>query len=610
MASRYTAATELAAATSGLIILADTNTSTNINNLDNGWQIYMRLLKYLKPLIPAFALSIVGYMIFAATTPAQAKLLELLVDAIENKDHDARYYIPPAIAGVYLLRGVGTFLGSYFMALVGTRIVTMLRTEIFEHLMRLPVKYYDTNNSGQIIARTVFNTGMVTGAATDALKTLVSEGFTVIGLLAYAFYLNWKLTLIFLAIAPLIGIIVNSVGRKLRKLSSKVQDSIADITQVCSEAITGNRMVKTFLGEQREIDRFVGVNEKNYTQQMKMVKIQALNTPVMQLIIVIAMGAIVFLILAPEFLSQMTTGQYVAYITTIGLIPKPVRQLAGVNATIQKGIAAAINIFSILDLEQEVNTGSKRIQHLRGEIEVRDLKFGYNDSERPALNGVSFKAQPGQVVALVGRSGSGKSTLASLIARYYDYSEGSILVDGVDIKDYDLYDYRAQLGIVTQNVVLFNDSILNNIAYGCNADGTMDAVRKAADDAHATEFIEQLPQGFDTQVGESGVMLSGGQKQRIAIARTLLKDTPLLILDEATSALDNESERAIQQALTEFMKSRTTLVIAHRLSTIVAADQILVMDEGEIVERGTHSELLALNEYYARLYERGFEDNS
>ncbi len=583
--------------------------NTNTNNPDSGWHIYMRLLKYLKPLLPAFALSIIGYMVFAATTPAQAKLLELLVDAIENKDHDARYYIPPAIAGVYMVRGVGTFLGSYFMALVGTRIVTVLRTEIFGHLMRLPVNYYDSNNSGQIIARTVFNTGMVTGAATDALKTLVSEGFTVIGLLAYAFYLNWKLTLIFVAIAPLIGFIVTSVGRKLRKLSGKVQDSIADITQVCSEAITGNRMVKTFLGEQREIDRFVDVNEKNYTQQMKMVKIQALNTPVMQLIIVIAMGAIVFLILAPEFLSQMTTGQYVAYITTIGLIPKPVRQLAGVNATIQKGIAAALNIFAIIDLEPEVNTGTKRIKKLRGEIEVRDLKFGYNESDNPALNGISFTAKPGQVVALVGRSGSGKSTLASLISRFYDYSHGSIMVDGVDIRDYDLYDYRAQLGIVTQNVVLFNDSILNNIAYGCNAAGDMAAIRKAADDAHATEFIEQLPLGFDTQVGESGVMLSGGQKQRIAIARTLLKDTPLLILDEATSALDNESERAIQQALAEFMKSRTTLVIAHRLSTIVAADLILVMDNGEIVERGTHSELLALNQYYARLYERGFEDN-
>ncbi|MFT5576448.1 MAG: subfamily B ATP-binding cassette protein MsbA [Bermanella sp.] len=591
---------------SGLTTLANTNT----NDLDSGWQIYMRLLKYLKPLLPAFALSIFGYMVFAATTPAQAKLLELLVDAIENKDHDARYYIPPAIAGVYLVRGVGTFLGSYFMALVGTRIVTLLRTEIFGHLMRLPVNYYDSNNSGQIIARTVFNTGMVTGAATDALKTLVSEGFTVIGLLAYAFYLNWKLTLIFLAIAPLIAFIVTSVGRKLRKLSSKVQDSIADITQVCSEAITGNRMVKTFLGEQREIDRFVGVNEKNYTQQMKMVKIQALNTPVMQLIIVIAMGTIVFLILAPEFLSAMTTGQYVAYITVIGLIPKPVRQLANVNATIQKGIAAAVNIFAILDLDQEVNTGTKRIKHLRGEIEVRDLKFSYNVNDKPALNGVSFIAKPGQVVALVGRSGSGKSTLASLIARFYDYKDGSIFVDGVDIRDYDLYDFRAQLGIVTQNVVLFNDSILNNIAYGCNAAGDMTAIQKAADDAHATEFIEQLPLGFDTQVGESGVMLSGGQKQRIAIARTLLKDTPLLILDEATSALDNESERAIQHALTEFMKSRTTLVIAHRLSTIVTADLILVMDNGEIVERGTHSELLALNQYYARLYERGFDENS
>lgn len=576
---------------------------------ETGWQIYLRLLKYLKPLMPAFAVSIVGFMIFAATTPAQAKLLELLVDAIENKDHDARYYIPPAIAGVYLVRGIGTFLGSYFMAMVGTRIVTTLRTEIFSHLMRLPVNYYDEQNSGQIIARTVFNTGMVTGAATDAIRTLIREGFTVIGLLAYAFYLNWKLSLIFFAVAPFIGIIVASVGRKLRKLSTKVQDSIAEITQVCSEAIVGNRMVKTFLGEERETERFVNVNEKNYKQQMKMVKIQALNTPVMQLIIVIAMGAIVFLILAPEFLSQMTTGQYVAYITTIGLIPKPVRQLSGVNAMIQKGIAAAINIFAMLDLAPEKNTGTKRIDSLRGEIVVRDLSFGYSEDDAPALRNINFTADPGQVTALVGRSGSGKSTLASLIARFYDYEQGEILIDGVDIRDYDLYDYRAQLGIVTQNVVLFNDSIANNIAYGCNAAyGDMEAIRGAADAAHATEFIERLPQGFDTLVGESGVKLSGGQRQRIAIARTLLKNTPLLVLDEATSALDNESERAIQTALTDFMKNRTTLVIAHRLSTIVNADQILVMDGGEIVERGSHAELIAENGYYATLYEQGFEN--
>ncbi|WP_372797879.1 lipid A export permease/ATP-binding protein MsbA [Litorivivens sp.] len=575
----------------------------------DGWQVYMRLLKYLKPLILPFSLSILGYLVFAATTPAQAKMLELLVDAIENKDHDARYYIPLAIAGVYLVRGIGTFLGTYFMALVGTRIVTQLRTEVFGHLMRLPVSYYDSENSGQIVARTVFNTGLVTDAATDALRTLIREGFTVIGLLAYAFYLNWKLSLIFLAIAPLLAIIVASVGRRLRKLSSKVQDSVADITQVCSEAITGSRMVKTFLGEQRETDRFVSVNERNYRQQMKMVKVQAINTPVMQLIIVLAMGIIVFLILAPEFLSQMTTGQYVAYITTIGLIPKPVRQLSGVNAIIQKGIAAAINIFNVLDLAPEKNTGTRRIEKLNGEIDVRDLRFGYEGSDVPALKNISFTAQPGTVTALVGRSGSGKSTLASLFARFYDYEQGRILVDGVDIREYDLYDYRAQLGIVTQNVVLFNDTIANNIAYGCNAAlGDEQAVRRAADAAYATEFIERLPEGFDTLVGEGGLKLSGGQRQRLAIARTLLKNTPLLVLDEATSALDNESERAIQNALTDFMKSRTTLVIAHRLSTIVNADQILVMDGGEIVERGSHAELLALGGYYATLYEQGFEE--
>ncbi len=571
--------------------------------------VYLRLLSYLKPLTGVFALSVFGWLLFAATQPAAAKLLEILVDAIEKKDFDARYYIPPAVIALYFVRGLGSFMGSYFMALVSTRIVNTLRQQIFAHVMHLPTRFYDDYNSGQIISRIVFNTGMVTGAATEALKTLFREGLTVIGLLGYAFYLNWKMSLTFLVISPLLALIVTHVGRRLRKLSTKVQDSLAGITQACSEAISNNRVVKTFHGEQFEIERFVNATEKNLDQQMKMVKIQALNTPVMQLIIVMAMGFIVFMLLQPQFLTDMSTGQYVAYITAIGLLPKPVRQLSSINATIQKGIAAAVSIFDILDLETETNRGKLPAPKLKGDIAVENLSFSYPESNDVALNDISFSADAGQVVALVGRSGSGKSTLASLMARFYDYQEGHIRVDGVDIRDYDLYEYRNNIGLVTQAVTLFNDTIANNIAYGSDTGGdNMAAVKQAAERAYAAEFIEAMPEGYNSFVGENGVKLSGGQKQRIAIARTLLKNTPILILDEATSALDNESERAIQTALDQFMKERTTLVIAHRLSTIVGADQILVMDRGRIVERGNHQQLMELNGYYARLYEQGFDE--
>lgn len=574
----------------------------------DGAAVYMRLLNYLRPNLTFFVLSIVGWMIFAATQPAAAKLLEILVDAIEQKDYDARYYIPLAVIALYVVRGVGSFMGTYFMSLVSTRVVNTLRQQTFTHIMALPTQFYDDHNSGQLISRIVFNTEMVTGSLTDALKTLFREGLTIIGLLGYAFYLNWKMSITFLVIAPFLALIVTVVGRRMRKLSTRVQDTLAEITQTCSEAIGNNRVVKTFLGEEYEIGRFFKATENNLKQQMKIVKMQSINTPVLQLVVVMAMGFIVFMLLQPAFLDDMSTGQYVAYITAIGLIPKPVRQLSNVNSIIQKGIAAAISIFDTLDLPTEVNRGTLPANNIRGELRVEQLNFQYPESERPALADVSFEARPGQVVALVGRSGSGKSTLASLLARFYDYEDGHIRLDGVDIRDYDLKAYRQNIGLVTQSVALFNDTIANNIAYGCN-DNDDDAIRAAAEQAHAAEFIDNLPEGYQTMVGESGVKLSGGQRQRIAIARTLLKNTPILILDEATSALDNESERAIQEALDIFMQSRTTIVIAHRLSTIVNADLILVMENGRIVESGNHQQLLEHNQHYAKLYEQGFEDN-
>ncbi|MDX9873992.1 MAG: lipid A export permease/ATP-binding protein MsbA [Spongiibacteraceae bacterium] len=567
--------------------------------------VYLRLLSYVRPYSGWFVLSIVGFVVFAASEPAQAMLMKVLVEALEQKDPDGRYYIPALLIGIYVVRGVGSFVGTYFLSVVSNRLVHDLRRETFNHLVRLPTRYYDDNNSGHIIAKIVFNTTQVTAAATDALKVIVREGATVIWLLAYVFYLNWKMSLVFLLIAPVIALIVRSVGRKLRKLSTKVQHSVGEVTQVCNEAVTGHRVVRSFGGEAYEIDRFHDASANNMRRALRMVKITSLNTPLLQLIVIMAMGLIVFLILQPHFLAEMSTGDYVAYLTAVALLPKPIRQLSDVNGAIQRGLAAAESVFEILDMPPETDTGTVEAGRLHGDIELRHLSYRYPGSDQLALDDVSVAIAGGTTVALVGRSGSGKSTLANLISRFYHHSDGEILIDGIPIGDYTLASLRRNIAVVTQTVTLFIETVANNIAYGSDAVGDMERIRAAARDAYALEFIEALPEGFDTIVGENGVKLSGGQKQRIAIARALLKNAPILILDEATSALDNESEKAIQMALEKAMVGRTTLIIAHRLSTIEAADTILVMDRGRIVEQGTHEELLARGQVYAGLHASG-----
>ncbi len=570
---------------------------------------YLRLLRYIKPYWGYFALSIFGFLIFSATEPAQAKLLGMMIAAVQSKDSEARFYIPAMLIGLYVIRGVGTFLGAYFLSMVSTKIVHDLRTETFNHIMYLPTKFYDDNNSGHIMARIIFNTGQVTGAATDALKTIVREGLTVLALVSYVFYLNWQMSLVFFVVAPLIGLISKNVGKRLRKLSVKVQDSVAEVTQVCNEAVTGHRVVRNFGGEAYEMERFRSVSEYNLRKSLKMVRIAAMSTPLTQLVVIAAMGFVIFLILQPAFLNAMAADDYVAYLTSLAMLPKPLRQLSEVNGVVQRGIAAAESVFEILDLAPEPNSGTVVSPRLRGKIEIRHLTHRYADAKEVALADINLTIEPGQTVALVGRSGSGKSTLANLISRFYRHEQGQILVDDVDINDYDLYRLRQQFAVVTQTVTLFNDSVAGNIAYGTPREHIdMAQVEAAARKAFAYDFIQGLPEQFETMVGENGVKLSGGQKQRIAIARALMKDAPMLILDEATSALDNESERFIQAALEELMQTRTTLVIAHRLSTIVNADQILVLDAGRIVERGDHKTLIAAGGYYAKLYEHGFSE--
>lgn len=572
-------------------------------------RVYLRLLSYVRPYVGLFVLSIVGFLVFGTTEPMQAKLLGVLIKAVQAKDYDARFYIPALLVLLYIVRGIASFAGTYYMSVVSNRVVHDLRTSVFNHIMHLPTRFYDDNNSGHIISRVIFNTGQVTNAATDALKTIVREGFTVIGLLGYVFYLNWKMSLVFVAVAPFIGLLVTRVGNKLRKQSTKLQDSAADLTQVCNEAIVGHRVVRSFSGERYEMERFAESSNDNLRRALKMVRTAASNTPLMQLIIISAMGFIIFLILQPAFLDEMSISNYVEYLTAIGLLPKPMRQLSEVNGVIQKGIAAAESVFEILDLPKEINTGTLPATALRGKIEIRNLTFYYPDSTKPALDNINLTIPAGKTVALVGRSGSGKSTLASLISRFYRHERGSILIDDVDVNEYDLYSLRDKTSLVTQSVTLFNNTVANNIAYGkILTAASYKTVTEAARQAYAMEFIEALPEGLETLVGENGVKLSGGQKQRIAIARALFKDAPILVLDEATSALDNESERFIQLALEHAMKGRTTIIIAHRLSTIESADMIVVMDQGRIVETGTHQELIGKRGNYASLYEHGFGD--
>lgn len=581
-------------------------------------KIYFRLLSYVRPYAGIFLLSIIGFVIFASTQPMLAGILKYFVDGLTNPDavlfptvpylRDLKLLqvVPLLIVLIAAWQGFGSFLGNYFLAKVSLGLVHDLRVELFNKLLVLPNRYFDSHNSGHLISRITFNVTMVTGAATDAIKVVIREGLTVIFLFVYLMWMNWKLTLVMVAILPLIAVMVGTASKKFRKQSKKIQVAMGDVTHVASETIQGYRVVRSFGGEQYEQDRFARASDGNTEKQLRMTRTGAIYTPMLQLVIYTAMAILMFLVLYLR--GDASAGDLVAYITAAGLLPKPIRQLSEVSSTIQKGVAGAESIFEQLDVEPEVDTGTVEKEKVSGRLEVRNLSFTYPETERPVLNDISFSAEPGQMVALVGRSGSGKSTLANLIPRFYAHETGNILLDGVDINDYRLRNLRRHISQVTQHVTLFNDTVANNIAYGDLAGAPRADIEVAAADAYAKEFIDRLPQGFDTQVGENGVLLSGGQRQRLAIARALLKNSPLLILDEATSALDTESERHIQAALDQVMKGRTTLVIAHRLSTIEKADLILVMDAGQIVERGTHAELLARNGYYSRLHAMGLDE--
>ena len=567
-------------------------------------KVYLRLLSYLKQFWGLALLVILGFAINAATEVSVAKLLEYIIEAIQTRDQGFTTIFPFLVVLLIFFRGVGLFLGGYFTAVISRNLVFNIRQEVFAKLMRLPSQYFLDNTSGHISAKIMYNVEQLTAASSDSLKVIVQQGLITIALIGYLLYTNWRLTLIILIFAPIIGLLIRKAAQRMRKLSKQVQNTMGDVNHVVQESVNANMVVKAFGGQTYEQERFRKHSLENLRRGLKMVVVKELNSPIVQLIMSIALSIVMFLALRPEILRDTTAGEFVAYITVAGMLSKPIKALTEVNEKIQRGMAAAYSVFELLDMPEEKNAGTFK-DTLKGNIQLKNVNLTYSDGYQ-ALTDLNLDVKAGQTVALVGRSGAGKTSLVNLLMRYQEASSGQILFDGKDIKDFELNALRTQISMVNQQVVLFNRTVRENIAYAQLEDAAEEDIIAAAKAAYAHDFIMALPNGYDTELGAQGLNLSGGQRQRIAIARALLRDCPILILDEATSALDTESERAIQSALDELQKNRTSLVIAHRLSTIEKADEIVVIEDGQIVERGTHQVLLAERGAYAQLHKMQF----
>ena len=574
---------------------------------DDAWQTYKRLLSYVKPHALILFASVIGYAIYAATQAGAAQLAGYLGETVVNPEPHRVVIVSIAPFFIALAQGLGQFMGSYSMTWVAQEIVYRLRNDVFGHVLRLPQAEYNNNASGRIMSKIIFDAQQITSAGTDALIVMLREGLTVIGLLTFLLYQNWKLTLILLIAAPLVGLVVNLTSKRFRHISRRIQGSMGNITQFLGEAIEGNQAVKIFGGQKLEADRFHSVSRRFARQNTKLNASKIGSTVIVQLFVSVAIGAVTYLYITMMG-EALTVGGFLSYIAAAGMIQKPLKQLCDVNVKIQRGVTGAASLFELMDRPEERDEGDQDLPRTDGNIEFRDVTFGY-DPAQPVLRNLSLKVNSGETVALIGRSGAGKSTISAMLPRFFDPDQGQVLLDGVPLPDYKLAHLRRQIAMVSQKVVLFNDTVRHNIAYGEMRDADDAQVEQAARNAYAWDFIQGLEHGLDTEVGQDGAQLSGGQRQRIAIARALLKDAPILILDEATSALDTESEHHIQQALERLMEGRTTLVIAHRLSTIEKADRILVLDQGQLIEQGTHSELLEKNGLYTQLYKMDFADN-
>ncbi len=589
------------------------------------WQTYRRLLGYVGDQKFYFLLAILGFLLAAISEAGFATVLGVIVDTFNADDEavsvaDDRHRalvlwaiqfvwaIPVAMLVLALLRGLGAIAGEYLLSRISFRAIHVIRAQLFDRLLVMPSAFYDKSAQGHLVSRVTFTAAQLRDSVTDALKIVVQDGLKVIVLISYMVYLNWMLTAIFMVIAPVVGIIVRYASRRFRRISKRIQESMGDVTHVASEAVAAYRDVKVYGGEDYERQRFTAASDTNRRQNLKMTATKATSAQVIQLLAVAGLATLVGLLLRPEVAGAMTSGAVITYIGVAGLLANPIKRLSDVNARLQRGLAAAVDIFAQLDQDAENDAGGIDVERVEGAVRFEAVCFGY-DGDKPVVTDVSFTVEPGQTVALVGRSGSGKSTLASLIARFYEPTSGRILLDGEPLASYRLACLRRQIALVPQQVTLFNDTLVNNIAYGGLVDADRGAIETAVRRAHADVFIDRMADGLDTVVGDDGVLLSGGERQRIAIARALLKDAPILILDEATSSLDAHAERHIQAALEAVMRDRTTLVIAHRLSTVENADLILVVDGGRIIERGDHASLMAADGAYAKLYRSHLDDN-
>ncbi len=572
---------------------------------ESGWRIYKRLLGYLRPYRAQFIVGVLGGVLFSVTMSAFSFYAKVLGDrTFVNRDPSTIVWLPLALVGLFVLRGVGDFTQTYFMGYVGRRIVNQLRGDVFHRILTLPIGYFDRNASATLLSRLTYNTEQVGQATTDSIVASLRNALTILTSIGVLFWFNMKLALMALILGPIVAWLVSNINRRFRRYSRRIQDSMGDVTRVAKESFEAPRLIKVYNAEDHINRQFDAVNSHNLRSNMKLILTRSLSNPIVQLVTVTGMSFVLTKAIADAVHGQMSIGDLLGFIVALVSIAQPLRDLVGVASALQQGIAAAQSMFEILDEPAELRGGGHIAARVRGDVELANVLLTYQSSQVPALKGISLKVPAGQSIAIVGRSGSGKSTMVNLLPRFYDVTAGSVLIDGRDVRDYELRNLRDQISVVSQDVVLFNDTIRNNIAFG--RDVSDEALERAAEAAHALEFIREQRDGFNTVVGDRGVLLSGGQRQRISIARALLKDAPILILDEATSALDTEAERHIQAALAQLVRNRTTFIIAHRLSTVEQADRIIVLDAGVILETGTHAELLTQGGIYAQLHSLQF----
>lgn len=576
----------------------------SINTDETTWQTFKRLWQFIRLYKSGIIVAVIALVINALSDTYMISLLKPLLDeGFGNAESDFLRTLPLIVFAMMFIRGVSGFVSTYCLSWVSGNVVMQIRRMVFNHFMHMPVSYFDKEKTGNLLSRITYDSEQVSAATSSALVSIVREGASIIGLLVLMFYNSWQLSLVLFAVAPVVAWGIGIVSKRFRKISKNMQTMMGHVTASAEQMLKGHKVVLSYGGQDIEGKRFEKVSNQMRQQSMKLVTAQAAANPIIQMIASIAIVVVLYLASIDSIKEQLTPGTFTVVFSAMFGLMRPLKALTNVTSQFQRGMAASQTLFALVDLEPEKNEGKFTVERANGDVAVKEVSFTYEGAEKPALENVSFDIPKGKTVALVGRSGSGKSTIANLFNRFYDVSGGSITLDGHDIRDYELKNLREQFALVSQNVHLFNDTIANNIAYATEDQYTREDIERAAKLAHVTEFVSKMEDGLDTMIGENGASLSGGQRQRVAIARALLRDAPVLVLDEATSALDTESERAIQSALDELQKDKTVLVIAHRLSTIENADEILVVDEGSIVERGNHAELIAKKDgAYAQLH--------